>query len=100
MANKNIWAPIWVTQDMCIWEGRVEVSLLLVTAKTTDCTVTMRNGRDSSGSIVAIVKAKGGDSQPVSFPEEFTLENGLYLSLSDDTLGVLVIFRPISEISA
>lgn len=97
--NENIWAPIWVTQDMCIWAGKVEISLVLVTANTSNCTVTMRNGRDSSGTIVCIIKTERNVSNPVSFPKEFTLENGLYLTLSDDTLGVLVIFKPISEIT-
>lgn len=99
MVNKNVWAPIWVTQDMCIWAGKVEVSLLLVTADDRACTVTMRNGRDSSGSIICTIKAEETVSSSVSFPEEFTLENGLYINVDDHTLGVLVIFKPISEIT-
>lgn len=99
MSNKNVWAPIWVTQDMCIWAGKVEVSLILVTPKTVRCAVTMRNGRDSSGSIVCTIKVEKAGSVSASFPEEFTLENGLYINVDDDTLGVLVVFKPISEIT-
>jgi len=99
MENEKVWANIWVTQDVCIWEGKVEVALLLVTADDRASEATMRNGRDSSGSIVCTVKATETTSVPVSFPKPFYLENGLYITVGEHTLGVLVIFRPISEIT-
>lgn len=99
MANKGIWAPIWITQDMCIWEGKVEVSMIIVSAKTLACAVTCYAGRDSGASILGIFEAEANHSESFSFPEEFTLENGLYIDIDTNTRGVLVIFRPISEIT-
>uniref|UniRef100_A0A6H1ZNN1 Uncharacterized protein n=1 Tax=viral metagenome TaxID=1070528 RepID=A0A6H1ZNN1_9ZZZZ len=97
--NEKVWGSVWITQDVCIWEGKIEIALILVTAGAADSTVTFYKGRDSSASILAVVETLTARSTVVSFPKEFLLENGLYIDIDANTTGVLVIYRPISEIT-
>ncbi|MBU1213564.1 MAG: hypothetical protein KJ587_20205 [Alphaproteobacteria bacterium] len=97
--NEKEWASIWVTQDMCVWEGKIEIALIMVTAAAASCSVTLRKGRDSSASIFAVVKAAADNSKNVPIPRETFLENGLYVDIDTNTTGVLVVFRAISEIT-
>ncbi|GAI12875.1 unnamed protein product [marine sediment metagenome] len=99
MSNKEVWAPFWTEQDVCVWEGKLEVSAIIVTSEASPGDVTFKNGRDSGGNTILIVEGLANRSQQMCFPKPFYLENGLYLELGENTMGVMVVFKPISEIT-
>ena len=97
--NEKEWASIWVTQDMCIWEGKVDVLSVVVTPKTAAETVIyLRDGRDVSSSIKLKIRVSGNTTITVNPAKPLFLENGLFVDIDDDTDGVLVIFSPKREV--
>lgn len=97
--NEEIWGSEWITQDACVWAGKLEVACIIVTAKDTECSVTFHKGRDSGGNIFAVVDCLAKRSLQICFVRPVYLENGLYVVIDANTKGVFVAFNPISEIT-
>jgi len=86
----------WVTQSMTLLNSPLELAqVVLVGGSTASGTISLYNGRDTSGEklFTVIVSAEGVTS--INYPDGLILNQGLYVELDSNVSGVQVIWRPV-----
>lgn len=88
------WA--WVTADQLLSLGPCELVYALVTCDGSASYVTLYNGEDTTGGIIAILKASGNISQQMHVPVPVYCDTGLYLDIYDTHVtGVFIMWREL-----
>ena len=85
----------WITADEQLEKGPGILSYIVLTAKNNPCTLTMHDGIGTSGKIICIIETTAAQSRPYAFHDRLLFSHGLYVNLSGDVEGVLVVWHPL-----
>lgn len=85
----------WITADELVTPKPCILSYIILTAKDNACTLTIHDGVDTNGRVVAILETTAAQSRPFSFHGEALLQHGLYVNLSGDVLGIFICWHDV-----
>lgn len=85
----------WVTADELLEHGPGIISYVILTATQNNCDATLHDGVDANAKVIATLETTGNQSRPYAFHDDLLFREGLYLSLSGDVLGILVVWHPL-----
>ena len=85
----------WVTATGLLCRSACDLNYVLLTPDDGACIITLYDGEDTSGKIIATVKTIAARSTEFSPSKPIYCRRGLYLSnIVDNVLGTLVQWRP------
>jgi len=85
----------WVTADELLEKGPGHISYVILTATGNNCTCTLHDGVDANAKVIAILETTAAQSRPYAFHDHLLFKHGLYLNLSGDVLGILVVWHAL-----
>ncbi len=85
----------WVTADELLEKGPGTISYVILTATANACTCTMHDGVNANAKVIAILETTANQSRPYAFHDHLFFKHGLYLNLSGDVLGILVVWHAL-----
>lgn len=94
------WNRAWLTQDNTIHKGPCFLGMICATPKSNKRTdVLIYDSQGSASNEIMDIGTDIGVTNTVNFTPPLFCSNGIYLNLDGDTLGVLVVYKPVySEI--
>ncbi len=87
----------WITADELVTPNPCILSYVILTAKNNNCTLTMHDGQDTNGEVIAVLETTANQSRPFAFHDHIQTKQGLYVNLSGDVLGILIVWHDIPK---
>lgn len=87
----------WFTADELVTPNPCVVSYVVLTATGNACTCTLHDGIDVNGEIIAILETTAAQTRPFAFHDEILTKKGLYVNLSGDVLGILIVWHDVPK---
>ena len=87
----------WVIADLLLSHGACELCFAMITSDKTAASVTIYDGENTSGTVVATIKGSADLSVPVSLPQPVYCRKGLYIALTNSPLGALIQWRELGS---
>ena len=85
----------WVTQSQPVFYGAGRITHIVLTATSAGVAdITLYEGRDDAGKVLAVIKAAADGTRHVSMGRGLPVSSGLYVKLGSNVEGVLVLWEP------
>jgi len=85
----------WFTANEIAEKGPGIISYVIVSAKGEATAVTLYDGADTNGELIATLETTAAQSRPYAFHDHLHFKKGLYVAVDTNTLGILVVWHPL-----
>jgi len=87
----------WFTFDAIATENPCILVYIILTAKANATFVSLYDGVNADGKLIATIETTANQSRPFSFHGHIWCKHGLYVDLDGDALGVLVCWHEVPK---